>query len=437
MEWKDINDNDEFTAYAKNWSVDTPIDGGRLLAPQDQTQTPATPSTITVLVGRELSVSVEEATDSDKWTQDINGDGDTSDEGESATASESVSYSWSGGGNFEDAGANSTTWKATSPGVYTLVCTIDDAWTQGQTGVSSTETGNRNDAPITRSIAVTVYQVSLTVARSGTEDYGETAKVAAGGKGGEHTATLLVQVEPVIAGLALPQPTITDGGRGKTNDPDDITATATLSVAPGETEPKTDSEGKIRGSFTSGNRAETTIVKLILDDSPGASNNPPVNPSVDIEQSWTELEPYDKDNPENAAWTHAPFFYFGVPSPIEYKMAFEGDNGKVPISGHTVDLKTSVLSGMVWEAEADTDGDGEPDGQWKPVSYNKQQIEEKGLQGVATYSYPTPRETPAATYHASLEINIYRDEVKKFYFIPDYVGFRSADNDVFEEPIGQ
>ena len=90
------------------WDAGTPIQGGLL----------ASTLPVTVSTGDALAVSVSAATDNDHWHRP---------NGTEGTASDGIVYAWSGGGSFSDTAAASNTWTApTTPGDYTLTCTVSD-----------------------------------------------------------------------------------------------------------------------------------------------------------------------------------------------------------------------------------------------------------------------------------------------------------------------
>lgn len=143
-----------------SWTPDTPISGGRMLNPQNQTVTPITPSEVVVCAGGPLPCAVEAATDNDKLTPIGCGTPDT--------RTDPIRYKWEATtstglpvNGFADANSRITSWTAPSAsGDYILTCRIDDPWDDtppgAVTGASAGEVGNRNDPATVRQVTVTV-----------------------------------------------------------------------------------------------------------------------------------------------------------------------------------------------------------------------------------------------------------------------------------------
>lgn len=146
------------------WAVDTGILNTlpipvppRLIAPQDQRAAPAAPTTVTVASGGQLTCTVEEGVDKDRWRMP---------DGSTGLQNDVVTYAWSATdangasvGRFADAGRASTTWTApAAQGTVTLQCAIDD---QGANGAD-------DPAVPPRSVAVEVRAVRSVVISSPT-----------------------------------------------------------------------------------------------------------------------------------------------------------------------------------------------------------------------------------------------------------------------------
>jgi len=139
------------------------VEDGRILKPQDQTQSPAVPADVAVAAGSgALDVEVESATDLDKWTQVVSGyDGDE------------LSYKWlcdkgsflkKNGDTWEDVGTEAEgtgaggtlKWQAPiGEGVETtakLTCTIDDK----PKDVVAPDTGQRGDEALKREVTIRI-----------------------------------------------------------------------------------------------------------------------------------------------------------------------------------------------------------------------------------------------------------------------------------------
>lgn len=173
----------EATRSPKDWSsgsvIGTKLDSsgnfngndGRMISPQNQTQTPFSPTRVIVKVGDTLPCSVETATDMDHWRQPDN-DGDSSNDnnyGEDyGDSGDGVNYTWNcTGGGFPTEtvfpGASATWTAPMTPGRYILSCVIDDT----PTPVDSPETGSREDASVIRSVEV--YVVKLVIKWEGVD----------------------------------------------------------------------------------------------------------------------------------------------------------------------------------------------------------------------------------------------------------------------------
>ena len=168
----------EATRSPKDWSANTVIgtrlddkgkfagNDGRMISPQNQTQSPFSPTSVIVEVGKTLPCSVEQATDMDHWVQKDN-DGDSSndnDYGEDyGDSGDGVNYTWNcTGGGFPTetvSSGSSATWTApTTPGRYILSCVINDTPTPID---SPPETGGRDDGEVVRSVEVNVVRLRI------------------------------------------------------------------------------------------------------------------------------------------------------------------------------------------------------------------------------------------------------------------------------------
>ena len=130
----DTDFNADGTIDGKVWTTPTAIAGGALTKDKDS-----------VLIGKTLDVSIDEATDRDHWTR-ANSAGDEDDE---------ITYEWTAveGTFIGDRDKKTAQWQAPAEkGEYKVLCTIDDKATKG-----AHDTGTRDDAPVVREMAVTVY----------------------------------------------------------------------------------------------------------------------------------------------------------------------------------------------------------------------------------------------------------------------------------------
>jgi hypothetical protein len=327
-----------------------PLFDGRMTAPEDQTDEEADPAK--VQVGKWLSCAVEDASDSDHWSQE---DGQPCKTNPDGIEDDGVHYTWTAtGGSFEgplDNEGNPTQvssiqgqgakWIAPmTPGKYTISCTIDDTPTPADDpNTEAVETGNRDDDAITRSCVVTVYSFSLRFLES---------EVAVGAvNNAAHQATYEISASDgtdPVADVEVDEPSILEGtGLG----PNDESTASCVKL-----DDKTDALGKATGTFTSGNRVVPTT---IIYEGAQAS----------INQVWSDLS-------DEEAWVFDPYFDYDVASPITFNMAYSRNGNRVSISGHSVEPATTAISGYEWDEDIgeDYDEDGLPDGDYKVVSYS-------------------------------------------------------------------
>ena len=167
---------------------------GRMLSPQDQRQSPASPRQITCLPGESLHCAVEAATDA-------------------------VNYTWHClHGKFQESGIESAagraaTYVAVAAGSETLTCTISD-------GRQTTDP--RYEKPLVRQVEVTVPQVQILVRRCGSGNaFSDKCIIAAEAcDSPEQKADVRIQLTPAIQGISVHIPVITGGG-GVRRDPVD------------------------------------------------------------------------------------------------------------------------------------------------------------------------------------------------------------------------
>ena len=169
----------------------------------------------------------------------------------------------------------------------------------------------------------------------------------------DFTLTLVDEDGEAVSGAGAPTVEVLSGGLGPN---DSVTARISLASS------TTDSNGKIKGTFTSGNRLETTTIGIRK--TPGDKESD-VLTSISTEQVWNELG----DN----AWDYEPYFYYGESSDIKYRMAYTRDDAEVNITGHSMEPETTAISGYEWDYDAgeDWDEDGLPDGDYSYETYDK------------------------------------------------------------------
>ena len=331
-----------------------PTMNGHLLAPQDQTQTPADPAQVFVTPGQELPCEVDEVTDTDLWTRS---DDDPNSE-DSGSEDDEIVYEWmcSGGEFTQGTDGASTMWMApTTPGTYTLSVTMNDA----PTAVEAPDTGSRdddNDEALSRSVTVTVVAPALSFTQS---------VVAVGAQTNDaHKAafeiTVTDQAGNPIPDVEVETPVVVEGtGLG----PNDETA------AEVEMESNTtDENGKARGHITSGNRLGNTTIRIPTD--PDAPQN---GPTASVEQVWNQLS-------DEEAWSYDPYFEYDESSPINYRMAYTRDGEEVNITEHNMEPELTAISGYEWHyiAGEDWDEDGLPNGDYFYETYSIDDADSSG-----------------------------------------------------------
>lgn len=221
---------------------------------------------------------------------------------------------------------------------------------------------------VSDSDSTTGYSVSLALAHS---------KVAIGAKDNPaHQSTFTATASDGtngVAGIELPLPLILPGGGQGPTDTDEGKAKV---VWMGTGTPTTNAQGQVQGTFTSGSRLQFTSI--------GYKKAEVVLASASIEQVWNQLE--------DEAWSYDQYFYYGESSTIFYKMAYTRDGAQVTIPGHSMEPETTTIKGQVWnyDASEDWDGDGTPDGDYEPATYNITDVAPPGSTeptGYATWNH--------------------------------------------------
>lgn len=426
-------DFDSTTWQQRKDENNQPIFNGRMTGPQDQTQSPATPSKVVVAPLKKLACAVEQATDTDTWTFDKNGDGQISSDpadGERGTATDEVVQTWTcTGGGFvmqDEAGTETLVtsisstdanfgqwthdWKApAAPGKYTVSC----RWEDQAGAVPAGEQGSRDDGPTVRSADVVVYSASLRFLSS---------KVAAGGmEDAAHRSRYELRITDDqgigLPAVSVPPPVVVHGGHGLFDtgtvgvQDDAVSAFATNDVA------ATDANGIVGGTFTSGKRAsEPTSIMVPLNGDESGPQTPL------IEQVWNELPPYREDNDD--AWDYDDYFNFNTYSFITYRMAYNRDGVVVPITNHDLEFRTVGFSGDEWNSTIgfDWDGDDIVDGDYEHQEYSEDDEDTSGFEkwsGLVQWVQPT-EEVPGS-YVGWQDVTLNED------FIIDTVWFDVTD----------
>ena len=367
-----------------------------MTAPQNQTV--VNPKTPNVKPGCRLKCALECATDSDAWTQE---DYLPCEDNPSGTSGDDLTYTWTcSGGTFEGPSqtqvssvkGQSAKWKApTTPGRYTISCTIDDKpLPADDPETDETETGDRNDDAITRSCTVVVYSLSLSFVD---------AEVAAGNVDNDgHKATYAIHAsdgQNPVPGVKVPTPTIKSGGLGPDSG---VTASCTND---GEGEAETGEDGKATGKMLSGHRTQATVIEI---EDEGAS--------ASVNQVW---------NSHPDPWTFDPYFDYDVPSTVTFKMSYSLG----AIAGHSMSMENTSISG--WElvpASYDFDGDGELDDAYWPETFARDDEDLSGwsaYQGLSEWGNVSDEDS-LGTYQVNQ--TIWWDD----YFIVDNVEFDIIDD---------
>ena len=303
----------------------SPVANGRMVMPQDQRGTTASPAKVVVPQGQAVACEVEAATDLDHWTEGV----------ASGYESGAANYAWTAtGGTFDTTSSRSANWTApNTPGKYTLTCTMSD----GQTGA-------RHDPDLVRNVTVTVPGITIQVRRRESGNgYAASATIAAGGcDSPEQKADVLVTVTPAIAGIQVPKPTIV-GGDGVTDKGTGAKHDAEIKDWTGVT----DADGKVRGVYWGSNAVATS------GPDPSAGPGAPLAPDkpvtlqcvdsgvvvaqAEIRQRWVDSDGEGSEeygDPTGAAGS--------ISFRVWFKPVFQ-DGGPVPIHDHAIEFElTSV-----------------------------------------------------------------------------------------------
>ena len=276
-----------------------PVANGRMVMPQDQRGTTASPARVVVPQGHTVACEVEAATDLDHWTEGV------------ATGYESsaAGYAWTAtGGTFDATSSRSANWTApNTPGKYTLTCTMSD----GQTGA-------RHDPDLVRNVSVIVTGMTIQVRRmeSGSA-YASSATIAAGGcDSPEQKADVLVTVTPGVAGIAVAKPTIV-GGAGVLDKSHDAHIEDWTGV--------TDAEGKARGVYWGSNQLGPGDPNS--DPSCDVTVGDPLGSHATIHQKG--LAPSDANR-----WSGCSQWGAGTSARITFRARFSDGQALIPIHGH-------------------------------------------------------------------------------------------------------
>lgn len=212
-----------------------------------------------------------------------------------------------------------------------------------------TATFTINDRSVTDNATLLVYALSMRFLKE---------KVAVGAVDDEaHQAGFEIRATDAdgdgVSGVEVNEPQVTSGGRGPESG-----ISAIVEVDGGTT----DDEGRVQGTFTSGNRTETTTIAV------------EGGPSASISQVWSELS-------DEETWEFEPYFDYDEASTITFNMAYTRDGQQVPITGHELEPTTTAISGFEWNPDIgeDWDEDGTVDGDYETASYSEDDEDTSGF----------------------------------------------------------
>lgn len=230
--------------------------------------------------------------------------------------------------------------------------------------------------------------------------------VAAGAKDTEaHKSTFTLTFRDAdgtpVSGVDVPKVKVLSGGKGPQ---DDVTATVELDST------TTDSNGKVTGTFHSGNRVEPTTIGI----KGGAS--------ATVNQVW---------NSNSDPWSYDAYFDYDTPSSVSYKMSYVRGTDPEPIAGHSMHIENTSITG--WElvpASYDWDGDGTLDDTYYNATFTPDDEDTLGWDEFSGLSsWGSTSESPDGTYNSDQTISWSDD------FIVDSVDFDVVDDDAFG-PLG-
>ena len=209
------------------------------------------------------------------------------------------------------------------------------------------------------------------------------------------------------SGASAPWVEVLSGGRGAD---DAITAWVKLDSA------IANSQGKIHGTFTSGNRTETTTIGVLNVPHDKTSGT---LASISIDQVWA-----DTSSPD--LWKFDPEFFYDESSPITFKMVYSRNGSATAIDSHNIKFVTTSMDAYVWDPNAgdDEDGDGLPDGDYVLRTFNQSDAQ---FHGDLVVWDPPVANSSSSSYTTNQTIKWDED------FMIDSVKFDGSDEDVTDE----
>lgn len=222
------------------------------------------------------------------------------------------------------------------------------------------------------------------------------------------TITVKISDGSSPSGASAPTVEVLSGGLGG-----DSTITAGTSLA----STTADNNGLIHGTFTSGNRTETTTIGVRKKSGDPTSD---VLTSISIAQVWSDLS-------QDATWSYDAYFDYDTASLITFNAAYTRSGSEVPIAGHSLDFETSSISGYQWNPNiGDLDENGVPLGDYEYKSYNDQDADtSKFDQWSGLIDWGSVTDNGDGTYN--VDQTVHWDD----NFIVDDVHFDAWDNDVY------
>jgi len=288
--------------------------------PAGQTEPSPPPTSVVAASGQPYGVSVLGAVDWDHFIDGV----------QSIYVAGTVNYSWTcSGGSFTGSTTGaSPTWNApTTPGNYTVTCTINDDSDTGTSpdAIKAPDTGTRyDDSPQHASVTFIVPTFTLNVARHGSSDTpGASTTVAAGGlSSDEHKADVSVIATDTggnpVAGAAVPKMTVSSGS-----------GVTVMATPPDTSGAVTGADGSWSGTFESGD--------LVTDVTLTAANA-----SATVSQAWDDVT-------DGSDYEFDPDYQYDAGNGVAFSPKFLDGSNMVPITGHSMQFEVLAVSFWHWD----------------------------------------------------------------------------------------